>query len=133
MKKTHKKFFLKSTIKITSSSYGVWLIHNDVRSTVCCLGRLRLVGASDLISCETLLKFSVMYSIPSLCNTFSEVQEKREQSPLLGTDLTHPHTLKDTQTLTQTHNTAFFRLTQIQSHATDIQKEENTRSKKVNI
>lgn len=30
-----------------------------------------------------------MYLIPSICNTFCEVQGKREQSPLLGSD-TYP-------------------------------------------
>ena len=49
-----------------------------------------------------------MYPIPSLCNTVSEVQGKREQSPLLGTDLTHPHTLKDnTDTETDSQHSLF--------------------------
>lgn len=78
-----------------------------------------------------------MYVIPSICNTFCEVQGKREQSPLLGSDTYPPlHTegpFRHTQTLRQTHNTAFFRLTQIWTHATDIQEEEDTRSKKANI
>lgn len=78
-----------------------------------------------------------MYPIPSLCNTFCEIQGKREQSPLLGQNTYPPsHTegpLRHTQTLRQTHNTAFFRLTQIQTHTTDIQEEEDTRNKKVNI
>lgn len=78
-----------------------------------------------------------MYLIPSICNTFCEVQGKREQSPLLGSDTYPPlHTegpFRHTQTLRKTHNTAFFRLTQFRTHATHIQEEEDTKSKKANI
>lgn len=55
-----------------------------------------------------LLKFSVKCLIPSICETFYEIQEKRGLSPLLGTEyhrtLTHPRTSvtqKDTETDSQ--------------------------------
>lgn len=55
-------------MKIESS--GFWLVNNDV----CCLNKLGLVGANDLLPYEILLKVPVRYAIPSPFNVFYTVQ-----------------------------------------------------------
>lgn len=53
--------FLESIISTESIIYGFWLINNYVGY----LGLLESVDASNLITCKTLLKGSIQYSIPS--------------------------------------------------------------------
>ena len=64
---------------------------NDVYSTVCCLGQLMLVGASDLIPYKTLLKISVKYPMSS-CVMLSVLVNKYRASPLSGAESTHSYT-----------------------------------------